>query len=284
MIKTILVPATGYDLDRVNFETALGVARLFDAHVDFLHLRIDPIEIYASAMASTEAGGGTAAGEWIGRMEVEAEEQENKTRRTVDDFCKANKLAFDQSGAVGLSSGWYCETGHAADALVEYGREAELMVVGRAGLAPGALVAALFGSGRPLLIPGPSPASMPPETAVIAWKPTREAALAIGAAMPLLERSKRIVVLTVAEAEGEEPDDVSRLVTMLRRHGVETSAQSLPRSKAAPVETLLETATSLSADFLVMGGYGHGRLREMIFGGFTRHVLADGEIPILMAH
>ena len=286
MIKTILIPATGSDSDAAVFTTALGVARLFDAHMEFLHVSIDPVEVLATAMASVDAGGaGVMAAEWIDRLETDAQEQAEKTRRAVEEFCEREAIpihpTFDPSR---ISASWHGEKGREAHWIPAYGREADLVVIGRTGLATGVLTATLFDSGRPLLIPGTTPSQRPIETAVIAWKPTREAARAVSAATPILEKCKRIVVVTVTEDERNDTGSADRLVVALRRHNVEAEAQTLPPGNGEAIDVMLNAARDIPADLVVMGGYGHGRVREMIFGGFTQHVLRGADVPILIAH
>jgi nucleotide-binding universal stress UspA family protein len=266
--------------------SALGIARMFDAHMEFLHVGIDPIEVVATAMASADAGGGGAvAADWLDRLETDAQEQAEKTRRSVEEFCKREGVpihpGFDASR---ISASWHLEKGREPRWIPAYGREADLIVIGRAAAASGALTAALFDSGRPIFIPDSAQSGRPPETAVIAWKPTREAAHAVSAAMPLLEKCKRIVVLTVREAGSDDSGSADRLVVALRRHGVPVEAETLRPGNAEPVDVLLGAARNFPGSFVVMGGYGHSRVREMIFGGFTQRVLHGADVPVLIAH
>jgi nucleotide-binding universal stress UspA family protein len=129
------------------------------------------------------------------------------------------------------------------------------------------------------------------ETIVIAWKDSAEAARAVGAAMPFIARAGRVLVLTTSEAAAADspPDDTSRvscerLVATLRLHNPEVSTSHVPVGEGTPVEALLAAATEARASLLVMGGYGHGELREMVFGGFTRSVLGGAAMPVLMMH
>jgi nucleotide-binding universal stress UspA family protein len=284
MFKTILVPATGSDSDAAVFAAALGVARLFEAHMEFLHVSVDPVEVLASAMASADAGGaGAMAAEWIDRLETDAQELAEKTRRAVETFCEREAIpirpTFDPSR---ISASWHCEKGREAYWVPTYGREADLVVLGRDEA--GVLTATLFESGRPLLLPGAMPSQRKIETAVIAWKPTREAARAVSAATPILEKCKRIVVLTVTEGENDDSGSADRLVAALTRHNVEAEARTLRPNGGEAMDVLFHAVAEIPADLVVMGGYGHSRVRETIFGGFTRHVLRGADAPVLIAH
>ena len=285
MIKTILVRTTGYDVDAPVFAASLAVARMFDAHMAFLHVSMDPVQVLQITAASIDTGGvPLMAGDWMQRLETESQIQQDNARRAVEAFCEKEgvptKPGFDSNR---LSASWHGERGHEVQWLPTYGREAELIAIGRSATETGSLGAVLFETGRPLLIAG----SRPPaalETAVIAWKPTREAAHAVSAATPILEKCRRIVVLTVAEADEKDTGSADRLVVALRRHGVTVEAQKLRPGKSGVAETVLDAARGLPSPLLVMGGYGHSRVREMVFGGFTQRIIEGAEIPVLMAH
>jgi nucleotide-binding universal stress UspA family protein len=121
-----------------------------------------------------------------------------------------------------------------------------------------------------------------PERIAIAWKPTPQAARAVAFAMPLLAQAKEAVILTIEEEEGRR-DEADRLAASLAWHGVRATIERLaPGPQGAP-ETLLAAATA-RAELLVMGGYGHTRLREWVFGGFTQRVLNEALLPVLIAH
>lgn len=171
--------------------------------------------------------------------------------------------------------------------MAAYGMTADLIAVSRGASGEAAersiLEAVLLETGRPLLILN---AAEPPaaitERIAIAWKPTPQAARAIASALPLLVLAREVVVLTVEEAEGRR-DDTDRLVRSLAWHGLTVTAERLTPGAYGAAETLL-AAASAKAGLLVMGGYGHSRLREWVFGGFTEHMLANARIPVLMAH
>jgi len=287
MIKTILVPATGSDKDNAVFTSALAIARAFGAHLEFLHVRPDATAT-AVAMAS-DGGGATMLGGLVDRLEEEASQREEKARQSLEAFCGREGLALldAPSDVPGPSAQWFREIGGEPDWVAEYGHAVDLLVIGRPGRDEGVLLdtieGALIDSGRPLLIPPAAPLSMVPETVAIAWKPTPQAARALTAALPFLSMAKQIVILTVDEDQRKPEEEAERLMTGLRWHGVPVSVHHLlPEGQSGP-ETLLSAAAEHAA-LLVMGGYGHSRLREWIFGGFTLHVLRGAAVPVLMAH
>jgi nucleotide-binding universal stress UspA family protein len=286
MIKIILVPATGSDGDVSVFASALAAARRFDAHLEFLHVRPDAAAMAVSMAA--DGSGATMVGSLVTRLEQEADQRENKANQLFQDFCQRQALALCEAPPAppGPSARWLRQIGAEPHWVAEYGRTADLLVIGRSSDAGGVFLetieAALVDSGRPLLIPPATPLANLPETVVIAWKATREAARAVTAALPFLQIAKQIVIMTVDEdrAHAEEAD---RLMAGLRWHGVPVSVQHLQPEGQSAADTLL-AATREQGALLVMGGYGHSRLREWIFGGFTLHVLRGADVPVLMAH
>jgi len=285
MIKTILVPATGGDGDPSVFASALAVARRFDAHLEFLHVRPD-----AAAMAvgmAADGGGATMVGSLITRLEEEADQREKKADRQFQSFCQREALALCEAPPAppGPSAWWFREVGAEPYWVTEYGRAADLLVIGRPGQGGSleTVEGALIDSGRPLLIPAATPLVSVPETVVIAWKATREAARAVTAALPILQIAKQIVIMTVAEDHSALEEETERLMAALRWRGVPVTVRHLQPDGQDAADKLLAAAREHAA-LLVMGGYGHSRLREWIFGGFTQHVLGGAELPVLMAH
>jgi nucleotide-binding universal stress UspA family protein len=286
MIRTILVPSTGSEQDDAVFATALAVARRFESHLDVLHVRPDAAAI-AVALTS-DAGGPAMLGGLTERLEADADRREARAKFLFDAFCRRESLELRETPTAepGLSAGWRRETGLERDRVTEDGRGADLIVIGRPGdddVLSETIEAALLDSGRPLLIPGAAAMTAIPETIVIAWKPTREAAHAVTAAMPLLATAKEIEILTVDEDAAVAGAEGDALMAGLRWHGFRVSAQHLPPGEKGSADTMLAAVRERNG-LLVMGGYGHSRLRQLIFGGFTRRVLASAEVPVLIAH
>lgn len=289
MIKTILIPATGGEADDVVFRSALAVARKFGAHLNILHVRAD-----AAAVAATMAQDGSGAallGGLIDTIEEEASQRQEKTRRLFQRFCERERLTIAEvpspGGQPGLSAQWLDEIGDEAHWVLEHGRAADLLVIGRPredqGVSIDTIERVLLGSGRPVLIPPAPGLAALPETVVIAWKAAPEAARAVTAAMPLLHEAKQIVIATVAEEKGPSDEESARLMTTLQWHGLNASTRHLHPEGAGAADTLL-AAAGAEGSLVVMGAYGHSRMREWIFGGFTQHVLRSAGVPVLMMH
>jgi nucleotide-binding universal stress UspA family protein len=287
MIKTILVPATGNQTDDAVFTSALTAARAFNAHLDFLHVRVDAAAMVA-AMAADGSGVAMVSG-LVERIEEEATRREDTARQLFQRFCERERLAIEDTpaGQQSPTAQWLRQTGDEAYWVREYGRAADLLVIGRPADDQGASIdtieAALVGTGRPVLIVPAAPLVSLPETMVIAWKAAPEAARAVTAAMPLLAKAKQILIVTVAEEEGLSDEEGARLMTALGWHGLNASTRHLRPDRLGAADTLLAAAAEQSA-LVVMGAYGHSRLREWVFGGFTERVLRGAAMPVLMMH
>lgn len=286
MIKSVLVPATGTDADDAVFAAALNVARHFSGHLDVLHVRVDAAEA-AGALVS-DVGVAMVSSSLIDQLEEESARLEAKAFKFYQSFCAREELIVDAAPTArrAISATWHSEIGRESYWLAEYGRTSDVLVVGRPvenrGVMPETLEAALFDSGRPLLIPCSVPKSL--KTIAIAWKPTREAARAVAVAMPFLEEAKRIVILTATEHDRVVRDGAARLLATLERHDLVVEARHLQPGARGTAETLLAAANEIDAGLLVMGGYGHSRFRELVFGGVTEHVIKSASLPVLMAH
>jgi hypothetical protein len=235
MIRTILVPVIAKDVDDASFPAALALARKFSAHLEFLHVRRD----LASDIAGIGDMGATAISTGLADSlrQVEAN-REMAAKQRVEQFCAREHVAIATELRPALqtvSARWFCEVGGQAHWLVRYARTAELLVIARSEGDSDTIAlaeASLIDSGRPLYIPGPVPVSA--DTVVIAWKPTREAARAIGAALPFIGSAKRVVVLTIEEGEPSDPDSTARLVATLQRHHLMVEARHARPDSLSP--------------------------------------------------
>jgi nucleotide-binding universal stress UspA family protein len=287
MIKTILVPATGNQTDDAVFTSALAAARAFNAHLGFLHVRVDAVAMVAT-MAADGSGAAMVSG-LVQRIEEEATTREDTARQLFQGFCERERLAIEDTpaGQQSPTAQWLRQTGDEAYWVREHGRAADLLVVGHPaedqGVSIDTIEAALVGTGRPVLIVPAAPLVSLPETIVIAWKAAPEAARAVTAAMPLLSKAKQILIVTVAEEEGLSDEEGARLRASLSWHGLNASNRHLQPDRLGAAETLLSAAAEEGA-LIVMGAYGHSRLREWVFGGFTEHVLRRAAVPVLMMH
>jgi nucleotide-binding universal stress UspA family protein len=145
--------------------------------------------------------------------------------------------------------------------------------------------ALIFGAGRPVLILPELAARQSFASVAIAWDGTRTAARAVADALPFLERASRVAVLTVVGEKALAEDDIgTRLAAGLSERGFAAEALTIDAEDVPVAVTLQERAIAVGADLLVMGGYGHSRLRDFVLGGATQGALDDLRLPVLMSH
>ncbi|HEX2942790.1 MAG TPA: universal stress protein [Rhodopila sp.] len=285
MFKYILVPIVGDSVDRPILETALTTARLSAAHLACLHVRSDVQQRLVAIANSGDMGGVADLGSTIETLEQRAGERQRKAASIFEEFCAAANLTVSRQPQAGRPSAELMfETGEDAPCVAAYGRGADLVVIGDTTMSGWAVVeAALLGTGRPVLLAPPQAPSRIAGTVAIAWKDTAETARAVTAAMPFIEMAQHVIIFVVEEQIELGEKSATRLRAALSWHGPNVSVERLPQDGRPPVETLL-AALDGRADLLVMGAYGRSRLRQVIFGGFTRHILNGVNLPVLMSH
>jgi len=286
MPRYVLVPASGAESDAPAFAAAIAVGRAWAGHLTFLHVRTDVDAVVMSLAAAGMMTTGGVIAEITEHLEHNIAAQQQRAERNIRDLCAREEVPFDSvPGANRVSAEWQLETGDEGRWLATHGRVADLVVLGRDGetIAMDRLEAALIQTGRPMLIAAAKPLRIEAATVTIAWKDTREAARAVAAALPFVAKASRVIILSVEEDASAGERSCDRLRQALRWHNPEVTLQRLVADGRPPVETLLDAAASLQANLLVMGAYSHSRVREVMFGGFTRRVLQDANLPVLMA-
>jgi nucleotide-binding universal stress UspA family protein len=189
---------------------------------------------------------------------------------------------------------WRAPAGPLAAAAVEHGRCADLFVLGQrnpddaASFADELIFTTLLGTGRPVLIvPHIGVRAMPGQNVLVAWDCGREAARAVADALPLLVRAKQVGVVTYTsddDASANAALSTLRLRDWLQDHGIAARVNGYEPAAGAIGESLLSLAADRGSDLIVMGGYGHTRLREFVLGGVTQTILASMTVPVLMSH
>ena len=197
-------------------------------------------------------------------------------------------MAKAAGGTAAPTYGWL-DTAPDGDRFVgSYGRVFDVTVLGRPDTGRGrpsmmTIEAGLFETGRPILIAPPTPPQRMGENILIAWNCSTEQAHTVALAMPLLKKAQRVVVLTVKG--GSVPGPSGELVcTYLMRHGIKAEALTVDPEGRTTGAAILARAAALGSDLVIKGAYTQSRLRQMIFGGATRHILAHSNLPVLMAH
>jgi len=289
-IKTILIPHNGTKEVNSALNVAFTLGRDMGAHIDVLNVSSDPQD------AVPLLGEGMSAAiieEMLQLSEKEAEERAVRARAAFDDACALYSVAVadSPSGAGGASASLHRITGREDEVIALKGRLSDLIVAARPSgenqaVSTMTINAALFETGRPVMIAPPkfsiSEGAIGRKVAV-SWNGSAEASRAVAAAMPLITRSNGVVVLS-AESDKTSSSIASELADYFAWHGVSAEIKTLAASGSHVGAALLDECSASGADLLVMGAYTHSRMRQMILGGVTRHVLSEAEIPVLMAH
>ena len=186
------------------------------------------------------------------------------------------------------TAGWRELEGMEDHVVGSHGRLFDLVVVGREfgrGWLNWRVVveAALFDSGRPVLVAPQTAGSAVGENVVIAWNSSTETARTVAFSMPLLARAGAVTVLSV-EGWGTPGPSGKELAAYLTRAGVRATARTIPPEGRSPGESVLAECTRVGADLLIKGAYTQSRLRQLIFGGATRHILANAQLPVVFAN
>jgi len=284
MPDAILVPMTGTPGDAAALAAAFLVGRPH-AHVDALFVRPDPrdaVPLFGEGITGALVDDIMRAAESDGVKHAGAARAVFETA-----VADAGATVADRPGASGLTASFRSATGRAEEIVPRAARVRDLAVFSRSGAKRDverqvAMEAALLSGGRPVLLaPDEAPAAIGRVVAV-AWNGSRESARAVSSAMPMLSRAEKVVVLT-AETSETQAGAAGGLSEYLSWHGLAAEARTFKPAGAVGA-AIMDAATAAGADLLVMGGYGHSRVREMVLGGVTRWMVENGGLPVLMAH
>ncbi len=291
-IRTLLAPVTGGDHDHVTLRAAFALARIFDAHVDVLFARLSPSEavpLVGEGMSSSvvEQMMQSAESEWSLRSAA--------AERAFHEALAATSVTLHVAapGPGGPTASWRDVIGRQEELVARFAHVNDLVVLG--GAAPGSddlqftmtLEAALLNGGRPVFLMRPRAVARNGldvgRRCAIAWRGSADCARAVAGAMPFLQRAELVTVLTAATSR-THPARAEELVDALAWRGIAAERRWVDVAGSGVGPALLRHCASIEADLLVMGGYGHSRMREMIVGGVTRFVLNHAELPVILAH
>ncbi|MGA3308925.1 MAG: universal stress protein [Xanthobacteraceae bacterium] len=281
-MKTILVP-TEHNASMLSaLDAALLLAQKFGSCIEGFPLRPAVADIVAM---DPDAGLTMIA---VKENDADMVRQSEEVFRTFMERHGVKRRADEAPESASLSWAWLASAPSGHDFVGSYGRVFDVIVLARPGgewQSPSmvTLESALFESGRPVLIAPPkSPPSLGTNV-LIAWNRSTEQARAMAFAMPILRLARRISILTVEGSTVAGPSGVE-MARSLRMNGIAAEPITLTAGKRSAGEAILAKAEELNCDLIVKGAYTQSRLRQMIFGGATRHILAHAELPVLMAH
>ncbi|MBL8782035.1 MAG: universal stress protein [Alphaproteobacteria bacterium] len=283
--RKILVPLTGGERDPHVLNAAFEVAKAFGSHVSGVYVRPDPSEVLPYL------GEGISAGVIQEIMDASREASNRAAavaRGTLDRLAKAAGAPVHQPAQAGIGASFHVREGLSEEVLVEEARLSDLVVFDTPADATetvlrAAMESVLINGRKPLLLVPHRPAPIVGAKVAIGWDGGAAAAHAISAAIPLLARAEAIEILNVTSGPIDTVQ-LDRLRDYLRLHGLAAVEHGINPGGQSTAIALTEAAQRTGARLLVIGGYGHSRLRELVLGGVTRHVFANVTMPILMAH
>ena len=287
-IKRILVPLPGSAGHTGQIETALSAAKALGAHVQALFIS-EPPPVTRGGLTVTEMGRtATVPVNW------HAEERERTTRDAREVFAQAcavvgiPMLSANDEPDSPLAASWREAEGSYVEIAVQRAAAFDLMVAASATVMESLMAIAeqsLLQTRRPVLLAPARLQSDLTDSVMIAWDESPECWHAVSAAIPFMQLAKSVRVISVDRDASNRQASQAEVLAYLRCHGIGATAQVVAPELRSVGDTLLAAGAEHEAGLLVMGAYSHSRLREMLLGGATRHILKNASArPILLAH
>lgn len=293
-MKTLLVPVPTVGADTV-LKSALSVAHLLDAHIECLYVRSSALRLAVGAVphGETGRGAGEAMVERWERLKKESAATATKANRSFTAFCRRNGvLIVSTPGTTATPTAEWSEAeGDQLEAIIGRAWFNDLLLCSRSAYGDHSSIdwigEVLLRTGRPILLAANEMELGPIRSILIAWKPTSQAARAVTAAIPFLRKAEVVTIVTRTTDNVDHETakrSATQLATSLAWQDVSADIRIPEGNGRTTYQTILAEATATSADLLVMGGYGHSRTRELVFGGVTRQVLAAAPLAVLLVH
>ena len=286
--RKILVPVGGGDATPWILEGALLFAGATGAHINAVHVHADIKEAFPLL---GDGMSGSMIEEMMDLAEEDEAERARRTREKFDAFVSANAVKLTDEPLVGdghITASLTFAEGREDEVVARLGKVSDLVLCSRpnpeSDRPPLVMVhAAIFETGKPVLLLPPAPVEKMGTNILVAWSGTVEGARAVNAALPFLERADTVTIITVGLENSPIHDSAKDLADQLVWHSVCAAVESLPADQPAG-EIISERAKFHGCDLIVMGAFTRSRLIQIILGGVTRHMLNSSEIPILMSH
>ena len=275
-LKDLMMVADHSDESEATFDYAATLAEDHGAHlIVFYPVPILPPAMYMGIEYSTD---------WLAAVADNIREQADSCRRRFE----------ERAGKRGIDMEWRSAEGEPSRLAAEFSRYVDITVMTQRGGghgredAQGLTEYFILESGRPVIqVPYIGAPAVPPRQVVVGWDGSRTSARALHDAMPLLVAAESVELLGIHR--DNHPDDAGDVAEIdisahLARHGVNVEAKVLVAEHIEPAELLLSHVSDCGAQLVVMGAYGHSRLRELVLGGMTRGILQSMTVPVLMSH
>ncbi|MBV9824544.1 MAG: universal stress protein [Alphaproteobacteria bacterium] len=270
---------------RPVLEAALMVARRFDSHIVGLHsLTTEYAVVFGGEM------GFSISSEVDRTLEREGHDRRDQARRLFRDFMNAAGVPVGAlaPGQQGPSASWREEDGRQNAVVGLNGRVYDLVLVEQpeklASIAEATLEDAVFESGRPVMMVPKVNGPHLGDVIAVAWNGSTETGTTVALAMPFLKQAKQVVVISVGAQHMPEPGPSGEdLARNLERHGLNVSLRTAIGRQKPQGESFMREAMQAGADLMLKGAYTQSRIRQMIFGGATRHIIMESPIPVIMA-
>lgn len=279
-MKTILVPTQNIGAMRSTLATAVLLAQRTGAYIEGIPLWFGAPEFVVAELAS-----GFSMEVYRARREEETE----SARKLFEVFMQEYNIPGAKTAGDRPWAGWFDAVSPGESLVGSHGRTFDVIVMSRpdddtVGSYSRAIESALFESGRPVLL---SPPTIPKQIAtniMIHWNGSTEQARANAFAMPLLRMARRVSVLTVLGGQDVPGPSADQVRKQLRHHGIVAEPVSVELQGRSTGEAVLAAAAAEDCDLLIKGAFTRNRLRQMIFGGATSHIMQHADLPVLMAH
>lgn len=286
MMKRILVPLLGQSGDRNALDAAAALLKGQGGHIEARLYRRDPRDVLPLVGEGFSA---SAVQQVMEAAEKSVTEQLETAKATVSAWAAASHVNLGGTSSTGteLTGDFDTVIGPMPASMIQRGRLADLICFARP-MAQGQpdreslLETAMMETGKPVLMVPDDGTTTTGDNIIVAWNGSKEAAHAVSMSMPLLQRAKKVTVITVKD--GDTPADPGALAEVLATNGVKAEARVVEMLRSGVAPTLESEAAKDKCDLLVIGAYSHSRMREFIMGGVTDDMLKDVGLAVLLVH
>lgn len=288
--KSIIFPFSGNKREFLCLEYSFLFAKKFGSQVRIINIIPDPNTAMIAAFP-TIGPAVPAFGDFVNDLVKLNEKEKNVLMAKCQEVAKNHGIRFSDKSKETLSPSAIFEhkTGLASQIISDSGRYSDIVIIDRDIEKAGesysdAIIASIFQTGRPtVIIPNSYSKESIAERIVIAWNDSRESSRALASSLPLLKKAKEVFAINVTD-EKKKSSSLDRLVSYLEIHDIGVEAKAIDSRGGSAGEIILKEAKKVNSDLIVMGAFSHSRIRQMVLGGVTSHMLEKTEIPIIMAH